>query len=84
MKLTINNKKTEDRDTNVMVSREYNHLLDVFEKGEKMTLPLHRPRVVLGIELENRKQVPIKNIYALSYNQIEKLHRYLKQNQEKG
>ena len=44
----------------------------------------HRPGIDLGIELEEGKTVPIKKIYALSYNQIEELHRYLKQNEQRG
>ena len=28
--------------------------------------------------------VPIKKIYALSYNQLEELHRYIKQNENRG
>ena len=56
---------------------EYNHILDVFEKGEKTTVPLHRPGVDLEIELDKGKEVPIKKIYTLSYDQIEELHRYI-------
>jgi len=35
----------------------------------------------LGIDLEEGKIVPIKKIYALSYDQLEELHRYIKQNE---
>ena len=38
----------------------------------------------MGIDLEEGKTVPIKKIYALSYNQIEELHQYLKQNEQRG
>ena len=69
-----NTKNNEDRDTKDIVPREYHHLLDVFEKVEKTTLPLHRPGIHLGINLEEGKTVPIKKVYALSYNQIEELH----------
>jgi len=67
-----------------MVPREYHHLLDVFEKGEKTTLPPHRPGIDLGIDLEEGKTVPIKNIYALSYDQLHELHRYIKKNVDRG
>ena len=67
-----------------MVSQEYHHLLDVFEKGEKTTVPPHRQGIDLGIDLEEGKTVPIKKIYALSYDQLEELHRYLKQNESRG
>ena len=82
--LAIKNRKSEDKDTKDIVPREYHHLLNVFEKGQKTTLLPHRPGVDLGIELEQGKQVPIKKIYALSYDQIEELPRYLKQNQQRG
>ena len=82
--LAIKNKKNnEDRDTRDIVPREYHHLLDVFEKGEKTTLPSYRPGIDLGIDLEEGKTVLIKQIYALSYDQIEALHRYLKQNEQR-
>ena len=38
----------------------------------------------LGIDLEEGKTVPIQKIYPLSYDQIEELHLYLKQNEERG
>ena len=77
--LAIKNKKNnEDRDTKDIVPREYHYLLDLFEKGEKTTLPPYRPGIDLGINLEKGKTVPIKKIYALSHNQIEELHWYLK------
>jgi len=66
------------------VPRKYHDLLDVFEKREKTTVPPHRPGVDLGIELEEGKTVPIKKIYALSYDQLEELHLYIKQNEERG
>jgi len=58
--------------------------LDVFEKGEKTTVPPHGPGIDLGIDLEEGKTVPIKKIYALSYDQLEELHRYIKQNEDRG
>jgi len=56
----------------------------VFEKGEKTTVPPHRAGIDLGIDLEEGKTVPIKKIYALSYDQLEELHRYIKQNESRG
>ena len=83
--LAIKNKKNhKDKDTRDIVPQEYNHLLDVFEKGEKRKLPPHRKGVDLGIELEEGKTVPNSKIYPVSYDQIEGLHRYLKQNKERG
>ena len=49
-------------------------MLEVFEKGEKTTVPPHRPGVDLGMELQKGKEGPIRKIYPLNYNQIEKLY----------
>lgn len=58
--LEINNKKNkkykQDRRTKEIVPRKYHYLLDMFEKGEKMTVPLHRPGVNLDIELEEKSK----------------------------
>ena len=46
--LAIKNKKNnENLGTKEIVPREYHHMLDVFEKGEKTTVSLHRPGVDL-------------------------------------
>ena len=83
--LAIRNKKNnEDQDVKDTVSREYYHLLDVFEKGENTTLRPHRQGIDLGIDLEEGKTVPIKKIYALSYDQLQELHQYIKQNEDRG
>jgi len=83
--LAIRNKKNnEDQDVRDTVPKEYHHLLDMFEKGEKTTIMPHRPNIDLGIYLKEGKTVPIKNIYALSYDQREELHRYIKQNEDRG
>jgi len=79
-------KKTnnEDQDVRETVPREYHHLLDVFEKEEKTTVSPQRPDLDLGIDLEEGKKLPIKKIYALSYDQLEELYRYIKQNEDRG
>ena len=59
-------------------------MLNMFEKGEKPMVPSHRPGVDLGIDLEKGKEVPIKKIYPLRYDQIEELHRYIKENDARG
>jgi len=83
--LAIKNKKdNEVKDVREMVPRENDHLRDVFEKGEKTTVPLHRPGINLGINLEEGKTVSIKKIYALSYDQLEELHQYIKHNENRG
>jgi len=61
--LAIKNKKNnEDQDVRDTVPREYRHLLDVFEKEEKMKVPPHRTGIDLGIDLEEGKTVPIKKV----------------------
>jgi len=79
-----NRKNNEDQDFRDMVPREYHHLLDVFEKGEKTTVPPHQPGIDLVIDLEEGRTVPIKKIYALSYDQLEELYRYIKHNEDRG
>jgi len=79
-----NKKNNEDQDVRDTVPREYHHLLNVFEQGEKTKVPPHRPGMDLGIDLEEGKTVPIKKIYALSYDQLEELHGYIKQNEDRG
>ena len=61
--LAIKNKNNnEDLSTKQIVTREYDHMPDVCEKGEKTTVPPRRPGVDLGIELKKGKEVPLKNI----------------------
>jgi len=51
--LAIKNKKNnEEQDVRDTVPQEYHHRLDVFEKGEKTTIPPHPPGIDLGIDLE--------------------------------
>jgi len=83
--LAIKNKKNnEDQDVRDTVPQEYHHLLDVFEKEETTTVPPHRPSIDLTIDLEEGKTVPIQKIYALSYDQTQELHLYIKQNESRG
>jgi len=81
IKTKSNNEDQGVRDT---VSQEYHDLLDVFEKGEKTTVPPHRPGIDLGIDLEEGEMVPIKKIYAFCYDELEQLHQYIKQNEGRG
>jgi len=61
--LAIKNKKdNEDQDVRDTVPREYHHLLDVFEKGQKTRLPSHPPNMDLGIDLVEGKTVSIKKL----------------------
>jgi len=49
--LAIKNKNNEDHDVRDTVPREYHHILDVFEKGEKTTGAPYRRDIDLGIDL---------------------------------
>jgi len=49
-----------------------------------MMVPPHLPGIDPGIDLQGGKMVPIKKIYALSYDQLEELHRYIKQDKNGG
>jgi len=79
-----NRKNNEEQNIRDTVPQEYHHLLDVFENGEKTTVPPHRPGIDLGIDLEEGKTVPIKKIYLLSHDQLDELNRYIKQNENRG
>jgi len=81
LKKKKNNKDQDVRDT---VPREYHHLLNVFAKGEKTRVLPYGPGIDLGIDLEEGKTVPLKKIYALSYDQLEGVHRYIKENEDRG
>jgi len=66
-KLAIKKRKNkENQDIIDTFPQEDHHLLDVLQKGEKMTVAPHRPGIDQGIYLEEGKTVPIKKIYALS------------------
>ena len=83
--LAIKNKRNnEDQDLRDTVPRDYHHLLDGFEKGEKTTVPAYPPGIDLGIDQEVGKTVPIKKIYAIGYDQPQELHPYIKENEERG
>jgi len=77
-------KNNEDQDVGDTDNGEYHHLLEILEKGEKTTVPPHRLNINVGIDLEEGKIVPIKRIYAQSYDQLEELHRYIKRNEDLG
>jgi len=83
--LAIKNKKNnEDQAVRDTVPREYHHLLDIFEEREKTTVLPHQTGIDRGINLVEGKTVPIKKIYALSYDQLEELDGYIKQNEDRG
>jgi len=66
-----------------MVPQEYYGYLDVFKEEEKRKLPPHRPGVDLDIKLEEGQGLPVKQIYALSQDELEELWNYIKQNEER-
>ena len=83
--LAINNQKNnQDQEVRDTVPQEYHHLLDVFKRREKMTVPPYRAGIDLGIDLEEGKTVSIKKIDPLTYDIGEEIYRYINQNEDRG
>ena len=57
-------RNTEDS-LEYLVPKEYHDLLSAFEKGEKTSLPPHRPGIDLEINMEEGKGLPDQKIYPL-------------------
>jgi len=76
-------KNNEHQDIRDKFPHENDHLLDVFEKREKTRVSTNRPGIDLGIDLKELKLVPMKKICALCYDQLEELHRYIKQSEDR-
>ena len=70
--LAIRNKEEQRAKTRItedpleyLVPKEYHDLLPAFEKGEKTSLPPHRPGIDLKINMEEGKSLPDQKIYPL-------------------
>ena len=57
-KLAIRNRKKDEQRTEDIVSKEYQHLLDIVVKEEKTGLQPYRERVNLEINLKEGETVP--------------------------
>ena len=67
-----------------LVPKEYHDLLPAFEKGEKTSLPPHRPGIDLEINMEEEKGLPDQKIYPLGAEELETVPEYIKKNEARG
>ena len=67
-----------------LVSKEYHDLLPVFEKGEKTSLPPHRPGIDLEINMEEGKGLSDQKIYPLGAGELETVQEYIRKNEAGG
>ena len=64
-----------------LVPGEYHDLLQAFEKGEKTSLPPHRPGIDLEINMEEGKGLPEQKIYPLGAEELETVQEYINKNE---
>ena len=64
-----------------LVPKEYHDLLAGFEKGEKTSLPPHRPGIDLEINIEQGKSLPDQKIYPLGAEELETVQEYIRKNE---
>ena len=67
-----------------LVLKEYHDLLPAFEKGEKTSLPPHRPGIDLEINMEDGKGLPEQKIYPLRVEEPEAVQEYIRKNKARG
>ena len=67
-----------------LVPKEYHDLLPAFEKGEKTSLPPHRPGIDLEINMEEGKGLPDQKIYPLGAEELETVQEYIRKNEARG
>ena len=60
-----------------LVPGEYHDLLQAFEKGEKTSLPPHRPGIDLEINMEEGKGLSEQKIYPLGAQELETIQVYI-------
>ena len=89
--LAIRDKKEERTKTRIMddsleslVPKEYHDLLPAFEKGEKTSLPPHRPGIDLEINMEEGKCLPDQKIYPLGAEELETVQEYIRKKEARG
>ena len=76
-------RRTEDS-LESLVSKEYHDLLPAFEKGEKTSLPPHRPGIDLEINMEKGKGLPDQKIYPFGAEELEAVQEYIRKNEARG
>ena len=67
-----------------LVPKEYHDLLPAFEKGEKTSLPPHRPGIDLEINREEGKGLPEQKIYPLGVEEHETVQEYIRKKEALG
>ena len=67
-----------------LVPKEYYDLLPAFEKGEKTSLPPHRPGIDLEINMEEGKALPDQKILPLGAEELETVQEYIRKNEAPG
>ena len=76
--------KTGEDSLENLVPGEYHDLLQAFEKGDKTSLPPHRPGIDLEINMEEGKGVPEQKIYPLGAEELETVQEYINKNEARG
>ena len=76
--------KTGEDSLENLVPEEYHDLLQAFEKGEKTSLPPHRPGIDLEINMEEGKGLPEQKIYPLGAEELETVQEYINKNEARG
>ena len=91
MELAIRDKEAQRIKTRIIddslesiVPNEYHDLLPAFEKGEKDSLPPHRPGIDLEINREEGKGLPDQKIYLLGAEELERVQEYIGKNGARG
>ena len=86
--LAIRNKEQQRTKTRIpedslesLVPKEYHDLLPAVEKGEKTSLPPHRPGIDLEINMEEGKGLPDQKIYPLGAEKLETVQEYIRKNE---
>ena len=64
-----------------LVPKEYHDLLPAFEKGEKTSLPPHRPGIDLEINMEEGTGLHDQKIYPLGAEELETVQKYSRKNE---
>ena len=76
-------KITEDS-LEYLVPNEYYDLLPALEKGEKSSLPPHRPGIDLEINMDAGKGLPKEKMYLLRAEELERVQEYIPKNEALG
>ena len=89
--LAIQDKKEQGAKTRItdnsleyLVPQEYHDLLQAFEKGEKTSLPPHRPGIDQEINMEEGKGLAEQKIYLVGAEELGIVQEYIRKNEARG